>query len=187
MDFIKYSDFVDNIENICKKYVGKTNGNAYNDINDEITRYYDSLEYDNHHWSFRFKPGCVVFDTDTNTDSRYSDISVNTDNIGNMDILEYDITWKEDKRSTRGKKTNKILDVTVKSLLPDEFLDWYLADIPQGVHYLIAKNQRMKLVEEKEKLKKQLEQDMIEIDKFENVMKSEAWNKKMLSDDLEEA
>lgn len=101
-----------------------------------------------------------------------------------MELLEYKINWKLDKRNNN--PTGTIISIEIIDKAPEEFKSWSLIDIPQCVHYLLAKQKRQQQLEKIVEYKKMIAKCKDGVSKFEDIMQSESWDKLMLFSDMKD-
>lgn len=178
-EYISWKAFTEKVKEISNKYIGTCNKKAYGDIAREVQEYIDDISFDNSCSELKSLGGQIILDT-RETDKEYV---VSTSNIGEMVLFEYEIEWKRDKRNNN--PTGTILNIKFSEKAPDVVMGLDLIDIPQCVHYLLAKNNRemqLKKIAEYEDMIARCKEGVV---KFEGIMKSEAWDKSMLLKDME--
>ena len=174
-----FKQLIDDVKKITNKYVGKVDKKGYKHIAEDIAAHIDTLEFVS---ELKSDLGVVMINTEEDEEQFITD----TSNIGEKYIIIYHINFKPDKRSTTNGVTGKILSIDVESQLPEKFLDWDIVDIPQAIHYMLAKEHRERCLREIKELQEQLQSYQEGVNKFESIMKSESWNEKMLFADLKE-
>lgn len=176
MDYT-YRQLIADVERITNQYVGKVDKLAYIHIMEEIAAHIDTLDFVSELKAT--KQASVVIDTTENEEEYVT----STSNIGSKELITYHIEWKPDGRSSNGGTTGKILSINVKNHLADEFLDLDIVDIPQVIHYMLAKEHRERCLREIKELEEQLQSYKAGVQKFEDIMSLESWDKTMLYKD----
>ncbi len=179
-EYITWKAFTEEVGNIVKQHIGTCNKKAYGDIAKEVQEYVDSISFDNWCDGLKSRGGQIVFDTTEHNEEFVTRFS----NIGEMELLEYKINWKLDKRNNN--PTGTIISIEIIDKAPDEFKSWNLIDIPQGVHYLLAKQKRQEQLEKIAEYEKMIAKCKDGVSKFEDIMQSESWDKSMLFSDMKD-
>lgn len=167
--FVLFQDFDNALQNIVKHYVGKVNQRAYVEIAQEVSDYINNNDLDI--WG-----GCVV---------EPGRIVIDTESAGKYEFADIHIKWKEDKRSRSGHGYN-VEAIDIGYHIPDEWKGLYLPDIKQNATYEMAKKNRARLISEIKALEQEIAEKRKAISNLEDVMRCEAYDKRMLMKDMEE-
>lgn len=158
-----YKEFIEDIKNIVNNYVGKVDEDAYQHITNDIKKYLNSYtpkipaEYE-------ARPGVVAVNLPEGE----------TDRINSMYVITYHIVFKTDERSTKGLVTGRVLRVEVETGLPDDFLDVDIYELPQIVHYILAKQCRNYYMIELKKLRQKLDECQKIIENYDKSIVNES-------------
>lgn len=174
MDFIKYKDFVDGVKKTVNEFIGKKyEDSSLDDMTSCILHYYNSLDSSNHHYRINIMSGAIIYDT---TDSDVDGIDKYSTNTGCITMMSFKVIKNE---------SNEITGINIKNHL-SELNDWYLADVPQALDYMLARKGRKKAMAKIQKLQQKIDENMAQVKILEDIMQAEAWDKKMLYEDLKE-